>query len=100
MLVVEETARTIAERAWYWDKEDVTRRLRLLAGQIKGIEAMVDRNASCADVLTQLAAAEGAVKKVSRIVSACAVAEQVLGTIPGDKPPEDDVRHALEGLLR
>lgn len=98
--MAEEAARTMAERAWYWDKDDVTRRLRLLAGQIKGIEAMVARSEPCADVLTQLAAAEGAVKKVSRIVSACAVAEQVLGTIPGGQPLEEDVRRALEALLR
>lgn len=85
---------------WYWDPGDVTRRLRLLAGQIKGIEAMVDRGVPCADVLTQLAAAEGAVKKITRIVNACAVAEQVMATVPAPKPPDREVRKALENLLR
>ena len=47
---------------------DVTRRLNRAIGQLNGVKAMIEDNRYCGDVLTQLAAAESAVRRVSEMV--------------------------------
>ena len=49
-------------------KHDVTRRLNRAIGQLNGVKNMVEDGRYCGDVLTQLAAAESAIKAVSRII--------------------------------
>lgn len=47
---------------------DVDCRINRAIGQLNGVKAMLDDNRYCGDVLTQLAAAQSAIKAVSRIV--------------------------------
>lgn len=47
---------------------DLHRRLNRLIGQLGGVKTMIDDNRYCADVLTQLAAAESAVHSISAVV--------------------------------
>ncbi len=49
-------------------KKNVTRRLNRAVGQINGVKTMVEENRYCGDVLTQLAAAQSALKSVSRLL--------------------------------
>lgn len=49
---------------------DVQKRLNRAIGQLNGVKAMIDDNRYCGDVLTQLAAAESAVRRVSEMVLA------------------------------
>ena len=49
-------------------KKSVTCRLNRAIGQLNGVKAMIEDERYCGDVLTQLAAAESAVKAVSRMV--------------------------------
>lgn len=49
-------------------KRDVTRRLNRAIGQLNGVKSMVEEDRYCGDVLTQLAAAQSALKSVSRMV--------------------------------
>lgn len=49
-------------------KKSVTCRLNRAIGQLNGVKAMIEDDRYCGDVLTQLAAAESAVKAVSRMV--------------------------------
>lgn len=49
-------------------QRDVQRRLNRAIGQLNGVKSMIDDNRYCGDVLTQLAAAEKAVRRVSEIV--------------------------------
>ena len=44
-------------------RKNVLNRLKRIEGQIRGLERMVERDAACADVLTQLSAATAAMKK-------------------------------------
>ncbi len=44
---------------------DVTTRLRRLEGQIRGIQRLVDEGADCRAIVTQLAAAKGALDRVA-----------------------------------
>lgn len=43
---------------------DVIKRLRRLEGQIRGLQRLVDEGAECRDIVTQLAAAKGALDRV------------------------------------
>jgi len=45
------------------NRKKVLNRLRRIEGQIRGLERMVEREAPCAEVLTQLYAATAALKK-------------------------------------
>ncbi len=47
---------------------DVTKRLNRAIGQLNAVKTMIDENRYCGDVLTQLAAAESAVRRVSEML--------------------------------
>ena len=51
-------------------QRDLQKRLNRAIGQLNGVKAMIDDNRYCGDVLTQLAAAESAVRRVSEMVLA------------------------------
>ena len=46
------------------DKKDLTRRLRIISGQINGIQQMIDDDRYCDDVLLQVASATNALKSL------------------------------------
>ena len=47
------------------DKADLTKRLRRIAGQVNGVERMVDEERYCIDILTQIAAVRSALDRVA-----------------------------------
>ena len=49
-------------------QHDLERRINRAIGQLNGVKTMIDENRYCGDVLTQLAAAESAIRSVSTIV--------------------------------
>lgn len=49
-------------------QKDITKRLNRAIGQLNGVKTMIEDNRYCGDVLTQLAAAESAVRRVSELV--------------------------------
>jgi DNA-binding FrmR family transcriptional regulator len=50
------------------DKEKVQNRLRRIEGQVRGLQRMVDEEAYCVDVLTQIGSAVSALEKVGTIL--------------------------------
>ena len=50
------------------DADNLHRRLRKIAGQINAIDAMVDRDVPCEDMLIQINVAKNALHKVGQIV--------------------------------
>lgn len=50
------------------EKAKLKNRLRRIAGQVAAVERMLDDDAYCVDILTQIAAASGALSKVGQIV--------------------------------
>ena len=49
-------------------KEDVSKRLRRIEGQIAGLSRMVDEEQYCVDILNQVAAVQGALNRVAQQV--------------------------------
>jgi DNA-binding FrmR family transcriptional regulator len=50
------------------DKEEVRRRLRRIAGQVRGLEKMIDDDRYCIDVLTQVSAVKAALESVALLL--------------------------------
>ena len=46
-------------------KDDLTKRLRRIEGQVRGLQRMVDEDVYCIDVLTQVSAATSALQSVA-----------------------------------
>lgn len=68
---------------------DVIVRLRRLEGQIRGLQRLVDDGAECRDIVTQLAAAKGALDRVGFKLMSAAMA---------NRGPETDIEE-LEKLF-
>jgi len=84
------------ERHVYWDEQDVLNRLRRIEGQVRGLQQLVSRKEACRAILTQVAAVEGALQQVSRIVQTCSVAEALL-----DESSLSDIElNAVRGTLK
>ncbi len=47
------------------DKIDLINRLKRIEGQVRGIQNMIEGDKYCIDILTQISAFEGSLKKVS-----------------------------------
>ena len=56
--------------------DEVITRLRRLEGQIRGLQRLVDEGAECRDIVTQLAAAKGALDRVGFKLMAAAMTNQ------------------------
>lgn len=52
------------------DYHDLLPRLRRIEGQIRGIQRMVEEQRYCVDILTQISAAQAALRKVSLAILA------------------------------
>lgn len=61
----------------YWEPQDLLRRLRRIEGQARGVQALVARGARCKEIETQIAAMQGALNGVLRVVEACKVADAI-----------------------
>ena len=49
-------------------KKDISLRLRKIEGQVKGIEKMIERDACCKEILTQIAAIRAAINKTGALI--------------------------------
>lgn len=85
-------------RKVFWSEQDLQHRLRRVEGQIRGIEAMVGRAAACQDILVQLAATQGALSKIVKIVEACRVAEGLTQEVAVGDP--SGVRDVIARIIR
>ncbi len=49
-------------------RQQVILRLKRIEGQLRGLQRMVEKEAPCSDVLTQVSAVSGALKKVGLVI--------------------------------
>ena len=69
-------------------REKIQARLKKVAGQVAGIQRMVDEDRYCVDVLHQIAAVEGALDRVGHLMLASHVETCVASAIESGKPKE------------
>jgi CsoR family transcriptional regulator, copper-sensing transcriptional repressor len=84
------------------DKEEVRRRLRRIAGQVRGLEKMVDDDRYCIDVLTQVSAVKAALESVALLLLEDHVDHCVADAIRAGDGSEkvQELTSAIERLVR
>jgi DNA-binding FrmR family transcriptional regulator len=61
----EDATKTTPTRGYSASKEQLTKRLRRIEGQVRGVQSMVEEDRYCIDVLTQISAIQAALDKVA-----------------------------------
>ena len=79
-------------------KDALTKRLRRIEGQVRGIEKMVEDDRYCIDILTQIAAAKTALESVGEKVLADHVGHCVAGALASGDPAAAEAK--TEELLK
>ena len=69
-------------------KTEVVRRLKSVAGHLRGVEKMVDEDAYCIDIINQIQAIQAALNKVSLMVLDNHLHSCVITAIRGDDAAE------------
>jgi DNA-binding FrmR family transcriptional regulator len=92
-------------RGYTMNKDDYLGRLRRIEGQIRGLQRMVDEDAYCIDVLTQVSAATRALQGVALGLLDEHVRHCVRNAAAGDDPEEaermvTEATKAIERLVR
>jgi CsoR family transcriptional regulator, copper-sensing transcriptional repressor len=71
------------------DSRAIHNRLRRIEGQVRGLQRMVDEDAYCVDILTQVAAVQTALEQVAINVLDAHVRGCVADAVTGDGPHAD-----------
>lgn len=87
-------------RGYYDDKEEVLSRLRKVEGQIRGLQKMVEADAYCIDILTQITAASNALKKVAVGLLEDHIRHCVANESEGGKDMVKEATLAIERLVK
>ena len=86
------------------DKEAVLRRLRRIEGQVRGLQRMVEEDAYCIDVLTQVSAATRALESVALELLGEHLSHCVREAVTKGGPEADhkvkEAQKAIERLVR
>lgn len=92
----------MAETRGYAGKKDaIHRRLRRIEGQVRGIDAMVEEDRWCIDVVTQVTAVQAALDKVALELLEDHAAHCVAGAADGDQGERtEELMAAVRRLLR
>jgi DNA-binding FrmR family transcriptional regulator len=88
-------------RGYTNDKDAMQKRLRRIEGQVRGIQRMVDEDAYCIDVLTQISAATKALESVALELLGDHLNHCVREAVAGGGPDADEkVREANAAIAR
>ena len=85
------------------DRELLQNRLRRIEGQVRGVQRMVDEEAYCIDVLTQIASVVSALEKVGTILLKDHVEHCVRESIEKNEDADakiEELTSAVERFLR
>jgi DNA-binding FrmR family transcriptional regulator len=91
----------VVERGYSEDKDAVGKRLRRIEGQVRGLQRMVDEDAYCIDVLTQISATTKALQAVALQLLEEHLGHCVAHAIEAGGPEADEkVREAAAAIGR
>jgi CsoR family transcriptional regulator, copper-sensing transcriptional repressor len=82
------------------DNKAVHNRLRRIEGQVRGLQRMVDEDAYCIDILTQVAAVQTALEQVAVNVLDGHVRHCVADAVSADGPQADEKLDELMAAVR
>src|SRR3712207_2254103 len=93
------TEHTHPVRGYTASKEQLTKRLARIEGQVRGIGRMVEEDRYCIDVLTQIGAVQAALDKVALGLLDEHARHCVMGAKPGEEAEMTDELMAAVGRL-
>ena len=85
------------------DKEykDLMNRLKRIEGQVRGIQSMLEKNADCTDILTQVAAVNAALNSFNKVLLADHIRTCVADNIrEGNDEVVDELVTTLQKLMK
>ena len=85
------------------DKEKIQNRLKRIEGQVRGLQRMVDEEAYCVDILTQISSIVSASEKVALMLLKDHVEHCVRESVESGRNPDDKIEEltaAVERFLR
>jgi CsoR family transcriptional regulator, copper-sensing transcriptional repressor len=83
------------------DKQDLTRRLRRIGGQVGGVERMIEEERYCIDILTQISAIRSALDRVAIEVLDDHARHCVVGAADGERDERTgEMMDAVARLLK
>ncbi|MDP9069465.1 MAG: metal-sensitive transcriptional regulator [Actinomycetota bacterium] len=88
------------EHGYYGHKEDVLARLRRIEGQVRGLQRMVQEDTYCIDILTQISAANNALKKTAIALLDDHIRHCVAGGHGGKDDMVAEATAAIERLVK
>jgi DNA-binding FrmR family transcriptional regulator len=95
------TAETREVRGYTADKDAVLKRLRRIEGQVRGVQAMIEDDRYCIDVVTQITAIESALDKVALELLEDHAKHCVIGGEPAKQEERtEELMGAVRRLLR
>ena len=88
-------------RGYTENKDAVTKRLRRIEGQVRGVGGMIEEDRYCIDVVTQITAIQAALDKVALELLGDHAKHCVIEAANGDKNEKtDELMGAVKRLLR
>jgi DNA-binding FrmR family transcriptional regulator len=87
-------------RGYATDKDKLQARLRRIEGQLRGLQRMVDEDAYCIDVLTQISAVNAALRGVSVLLLDDHLRHCVRNAIKNESEGDAIVTEATEAIER
>jgi DNA-binding FrmR family transcriptional regulator len=82
------------------DKEKIQNRLRRIEGQVRGVQRMVDEEAYCVDVLTQIGSVVSALEKVGTLLLKDHVEHCVRESIEKGEGADEKIGELTEAVER
>ena len=82
------------------EKDRYPARLKRIEGQTRGIHRMIDENAYCIDILTQISAVNAALKSVALGLLDDHLEHCVANAIKGGQEAEDKIKEASAAIAR
>ena len=70
------------------NKDKISRRLKIIEGQVRGLQSMVDKGAYCIDVITQSSAIKQGLSNVEDMLMEHHLSHCVVYQIKSGKPPK------------
>jgi DNA-binding FrmR family transcriptional regulator len=81
------------------EKRKIISRLKRIEGQVRGIQRLIENEAPCADILTQLSAATSAMKKTGVAIITTHMEECIRDAGGNQSPNLDEFRVALTRFI-
>lgn len=70
------------------NKADLLRRVRIVSGHLKGVEKMIEEDAYCINVISQVQAVQAALNKINTLILDDHLHHCVMTAVRGDDPTE------------